>query len=391
MRLSQRVVYSPLFLLIFSNFSVLAEDTNSSFHRFWPDNLFAAEFVTDDTGYIAGYSGTFLRTRDGGQNWDALYIGRNELIRRISFVDENTGWAVGHRGSIFHTADGGESWAIQKELSGIYLRDVDFVDKNTGWVVGHNTSIWHTRDGGHSWQQQHLLGFEGRDPPRLHGVFAKDKENAILVGEFGVIGHTENGGEFWLVTPNKSSTTWLSVAGSNDVTYVVGLDGNMARLDIASEEERKIIAMDLEKQRARKEKRARAKAKRMRKEYIEKEKLDLPHSDIEYSVTIVESNTSENLFDVSMAATGEAIVVGKSTVLKISGSNISMFSVDEKLPLPYIWFGGVAVTPGGNIWAPGIRGLVAAGKLSDMTFAPAFNLAASDKVKLLSSRWDKEK
>ena len=72
-----------------------SDDNTPEFHRFWPDNLFAVEFVTDNVGYIAGYSGTVLRTLDGGKNWDALYIGRNELIRRLSFIDDNTGWAVG--------------------------------------------------------------------------------------------------------------------------------------------------------------------------------------------------------------------------------------------------------------------------------------------------------
>ena len=87
-----------------------AADENESFHRFWPDNLFAVDFVSEQTGYIAGQGGTVLRTTDGGENWDALYIGKNELIRRLDFVSEKEGWAIGHRGSIFHTANAGEDW-----------------------------------------------------------------------------------------------------------------------------------------------------------------------------------------------------------------------------------------------------------------------------------------
>jgi len=363
------------------------EAESGNFHRFWPDNLFAVEFVNDDIGFIAGYSGTVLRTQDGGKNWEAFYIGRDELVRRMSFVDENTGWAVGHRGSIFHTKDAGQTWEIQKELPGVYLRDVDFVDRNNGWVVGHDTGIWHTSDGGKNWQQQELLGFVGRDKPRLHGIYAKDKETAILVGEFGTVAHTENGGDTWLVTPNKYKTTWLSIAGRGDTAYVVGLDGNIARLDIATDEQREAIAAKLLKDAAKKEKRARAKAKRRKKEYIPPEVVHLPTSEIEYHVAKVDSNTTEHLFDITLSGNGDAIIVGKSTVMKLSGTTITKLSTDAELPLDYIWLGGVSVTKNGTIWAPGIRGLVVTGNANESTFRPAFNLATAKNVKLVSNRW----
>ena len=98
-----------------------------------------------------------------------------------------------------------------------------------------------TSDGGKTWQQQNLLGYQGRDIPRLHGIYAKDADTAILVGEFGVLAHTENGGKFWLITPVKSKVTWLAVDGADDTAYVVGLDGEILRLSIATETQRKEI------------------------------------------------------------------------------------------------------------------------------------------------------
>lgn len=362
-----------------------------NFHRFWPDNLYAVEFVNNDVGFIAGYSGTVLRTKDGGKNWDAFYIGRNELIRRLSFVNENTGWAVGHRGSIFHTSDAGQTWEVQKEIPGIYLRDIDFVDENNGWIVGHNTGIWHTSDGGHSWQQQNLLGFIGRDKPRLHGIYAKDANNAILVGEFGTIAHTENAGVTWLVSPNEYKTTWLAISGVGDRAYVVGLDGNIAQLSIATDEQREEIAAKLLKDAAKKEKKARAKAKRLKKEYIPSMVEQLPTSEIEYHIEKIESNTNEHLFDIAMSDNGEAIVAGKSTMLKVNGAIVSELKTEASFPLAYIWLGGVAITPNGTIWSPGIRGLVVSGSLKEMTYGPDFNLASSKNVKLVTNRWGDEK
>ncbi|HHJ36199.1 MAG TPA: glycosyl hydrolase, partial [Gammaproteobacteria bacterium] len=104
------VMLVTIIIASYSSGDAWASDSEKSFHRFWPDNLFAVDFVDDNNGFIAGYSGTVLCTSDAGKHWQAYYIGKNELIRRISFVDVNTGWAVGHRGSIFHTVDGGKSW-----------------------------------------------------------------------------------------------------------------------------------------------------------------------------------------------------------------------------------------------------------------------------------------
>lgn len=365
-------------------------DNEPEFHRFWPDNLFAVEFVTDDVGYIAGYSGTVLRTRDGGNTWDAVYIGRNELIRRLSFVDENTGWAVGHRGSIFHTGDAGLTWSVQKELPGIYLRDIDFSDHDNGWVVGHDANIWNTNDGGRTWRQQYLLGYRGRDIPRLHGIYAINRDSAILVGEFGVVAHTENGGKYWLITPVKSKITWLAVDGADNMAFVVGLDGEILRLSIATEAQRKEIDRQAAAEAAKAEAKARAKAKRRKQQYVKKESEVLPRSNIEYFAEPIASGTGEHLFDIAVTSSNEAVVVGRSTMLKITGNMTTFLKPDDEFPLPFIWMGGVAVTSTGHIWAPGIRGLVVAGDLNKMTFGQAFNLAATADVKLLSSRWSRQ-
>jgi len=39
-----------------------ASGDHNQFHRFWPDNLYAVEFVSDEVGFIAGYSGSVFKT-----------------------------------------------------------------------------------------------------------------------------------------------------------------------------------------------------------------------------------------------------------------------------------------------------------------------------------------
>ncbi|MBV1875366.1 MAG: glycosyl hydrolase [Cycloclasticus sp.] len=383
----------------------------SQFHRFWPDNLYAVEFVSDKVGFIAGYSGSVFKTEDGGETWGGTYIGVNELIRHMSFVDESNGWAVGHRGSILHTADGGLTWDVQKQDKGNYLRDISFADVNNGWAVGHGAVIWHTSDGGKNWQKQALTGFTGRDLPRLHGVVAKDANSAILVGEFGMIAHTENNGELWLVSYNPSKATLLSVASHGDGAIAVGLDGGVVNIAIATDEQWAEVEAIKQALLAKKEAKARKKAARKKRAYVPEVVEPLPEVDINYFVTKIDSGLTNHLYDVSTTATNEVIVVGASAMLKVSKVekviaqavtesddlvveavqeptySVTNLTPQEGFPLPYTWIGGVDVTESGIIWGAGLRGMIVNGNLNDMSFGQKLNIAGSEAVKLISSRW----
>lgn len=369
--------------------SSVAVSADEAFHRYWPDNLFAVDFVDESHGFVAGESGTVLRTSDGGGHWDASYIGRNELIRRIDFVDANNGWAVGHRGSIFHTSDAGNHWEPQYQVPNTYLRDVSFADANNGWVVGHEAGIWHTSDGGKRWVKQDLTGYVGRDLPRFHGVHAIDARRAVAVGEFGIIAHTEDGGATWLVTPNKKNITWLAVDGTAEGMVAVGLDGNAIHLRPADSEELSGIITGIEKARERAQKRARAKAKRKGREYLPPKPL--PSRTFEYVVEKLKTGTREHLFDVRVLSDGEAVIVGRAAVLHMGPSGVfEPMRAAESVPLDFSWFGGVAITPTGGFWAPGLRGMVLKGDLKKKSYGVGFNLPAASNVTLVSSRWDKQ-
>lgn len=384
-----RRVLCWLMVAVAGALSGVAVSADGGFHRYWPDNLFAVDFIDELHGYVAGESGTVLRTSDGGRHWDATYIGHAELIRRIDFVDANNGWAVGHRGSIFHTSDAGNHWEPQYQVPNTYLRDVSFADASNGWVVGHGGGIWHTSDGGKRWEKQNLRGYVGRDLPRLHGVHAIDAQRAVAVGEFGVIAHTEDGGATWLLTPNKKKITWLAIDGTAEEMVVVGLDGNAIRLRPADPEELSGIIASIEKARMRLEKRARAKAKRKGREYVPPKPL--PPRTFEYVVEKLKTGTREHLFDVRVLPDGEGVVVGRATVLHLTSSGLfEPMKAAENVPLSFSWYGGVDIVPTGEFWAPGLRGMVLKGDLKKKSYGLGFNLPTATNVTLISSRWDKQ-
>ena len=95
------------------------------------------------------------------------------------------------------------------------LADVCFVDRTSGWVVGDRGVVWHTEDGGQSWQLQS----SGVTCP-LHSVFFLDAKRGWTVGgsalpysrgSQGVVLWTEDGGAAWNQVPRVALPTMTRV------------------------------------------------------------------------------------------------------------------------------------------------------------------------------------
>jgi photosystem II stability/assembly factor-like uncharacterized protein len=338
-----------LFALPVELVDVFADSDRQEPVRLWPDNLFGVDFVDRSFGVISGYAGTVLRTQDGGRSWEWIYIGVDELIRRVSFVDTEQGWAVGHRGSILHTADGGLTWSVQHTEPNTYLRDVYFVDRDSGWAVGHDAVILHTENGGVSWEKQALTGFKGRDLPRLHGVFADNPRVAVLVGEFGVVAQTDDRGATWSVQKSSTNKTLLDVAGTGNRYVAVGLDGTVVAIS------RRAGMLDEDG-----------------------------------SGPVVESldnSSAEHFFAVAPVGDGGVLAVGRSVAALINDGTVSHMTPDASIQLPFTWFGGVDVLDDGTFWLAGIRGTVARGDVAARSFRAALTLGRSDAITIVSNRW----
>jgi photosystem II stability/assembly factor-like uncharacterized protein len=104
-------------------------------------------FVNTDTGFIAAFGGTILKTVDGGTNWDPQSSGTANDLYCVFFENADTGYVVGDVGTILKTIDGGAHWNAQTSGTTTWLAYVDFVG-NTGNAVGGNGTILHTVDGG---------------------------------------------------------------------------------------------------------------------------------------------------------------------------------------------------------------------------------------------------
>ena len=179
------------------------------------DRFYDVQALSKDRVVVVGYGGKIVETRDRGRNWTILPSGVDVALYGVRFVDDDRGWIVGQDGLILATADGGKTWTKQESnatfeesdgaVKRAYLFNVDASDAQHAWAVGDRSILTSTSDGGQTWRSRKikmegdLSGGESlaAADPILYDVKFVDAQNGWIVGEFGKILHTRDGGETW--------------------------------------------------------------------------------------------------------------------------------------------------------------------------------------------------
>ena len=86
--------------------------------------------------WLAGYSGTIIKTTNGGMSWITLNSESTDTLNAIQAIDSLNIWTVGNNGIILHSSDGGNSWDSFATLMKMNLHGLCFTDINHGWIVG---------------------------------------------------------------------------------------------------------------------------------------------------------------------------------------------------------------------------------------------------------------
>jgi photosystem II stability/assembly factor-like uncharacterized protein len=216
------------------------------------DKFFDVHALDPDHAIVVGYGGKILRTADGGYTWSQVPSGTTRALYRICFVDATNGWVSGQEGLILHTTDGGVSWQRQKSGTDVYLFSIAFIDTQRGWAVGDKSILLETRDGGANWTLRKIIAASQKElspeealvsqDPVLYDVQFLDDQTGWVVGEFGKIYHTTDGGQSW--AEQERSLLGKEVVDILDIpTFfgismidarhgaVAGLDGKVARTD----------------------------------------------------------------------------------------------------------------------------------------------------------------
>ncbi|MGE0826070.1 MAG: WD40/YVTN/BNR-like repeat-containing protein [Candidatus Binatia bacterium] len=192
-----------------------------------PNSLTQVSFVGEH-GWAVGHSGVIVHSRDGGKTWTPQNANTKKTLFAVSFVDQNHGWACGDESTWLWTDNGGETWNAERmDVSQVGLSEdtslaipdliyysVQFIDQNNGWIVGEYGNVRHTSDGGKTWDSQHEsllshLPAAAQDVMTLGAWFRvnfTDLNNGMLVGAGGAVAVTSDGGKNW---------EWIAREGNN--------------------------------------------------------------------------------------------------------------------------------------------------------------------------------
>lgn len=200
--------------------------------------LFSVCFINEKEGWTVGDLGRIFYTTDGGHTWEVQSAGTKRPFVSVACHDSQRAWIAGQAGQIATTNDGGKSWVMQKSGVRRQLLSVKFVDERNGMAVGDFGTILRTEDGGVTWVKipvpedtalpEDMIGIVEPGDIVLYSVSYADANRVAVVGEFGVILISEDGGRSFQPRPSMVETTLFGVfMGEQGKAWAVGLEAEM--------------------------------------------------------------------------------------------------------------------------------------------------------------------
>lgn len=198
------------------------------------ENLFATCFSSPTEGWAVGDLGRIFHTLDAGKSWERQESGTRRPFSSISCIDKQI-WVGGQSGQISYSADGGKSWNVQNSGTSYQILGISFVTPQRGVAVGDFGTLLHTEDGGRTWTKREMprdLQLPAEivdvvDPGDvlLYAVTFGDPEHAWVVGEFGIIIASADGGLTWQQQASGVETTLFGARFADSQRgWAVGID-----------------------------------------------------------------------------------------------------------------------------------------------------------------------
>ena len=166
-----------------------------------------------------GQRGHVLLSDDAGKTWQQADVPVSADLVAACFPNEQTGWAVGHDGVILKSVDAGRSWS--RQLDGRGLGDV--------------LVPWYTKSGDSKWlAEARRFAAQGAENPFLD-VWFDDDRHGIVVGAFGLMLRTADGGKSWEplmhAADNPKSLHLYAVRRIGGELFAVGEQGTALKWD----------------------------------------------------------------------------------------------------------------------------------------------------------------
>lgn len=225
-----------LMLGIVSCLPVLADQTESSSDRLeraalmvrQPERTALTDIQHVGQGLVmVGENGRILLRSAEGQVRQAE-VPVDLLLTAVHFVDARQGWAVGHDGVVLHSSDGGQTWSKQLDGKTINALMLDWAKGEVARLQAANAEapgdehLKAALDDASFALDDVKAGAEAGASRPLLDVWFRDAEQGWVVGAYGMILHTSDGGRTWAFMPGLDNPDRLHL------NAVLGLpDGNI--------------------------------------------------------------------------------------------------------------------------------------------------------------------
>ncbi len=213
--------------------------------------------VDDQTVWVSGSNGTYMRTTDGGKNWEHGSLLDSVDFRDIYAFDKDRAIMIsaGIPAVIYKTTSGGSNWSLKykNEDERVFFDAIDFWDELNGIAFSDAFDdrffMIYTNDGGESWSQ--LLSapeaFENEGGFAASGTNMVIYDNDLWIGTTtGRILHSGDRGLSWKNEMSPLENSENAAAGIFSLAFSKNGRGIMVGGDFLNPEDRSKNAAYLE-------------------------------------------------------------------------------------------------------------------------------------------------
>ncbi len=173
---------------------------------------------------VVGNRGATVISADGGQTWQRKNIPSKPFLMDVDACPDNSFVALDYQANVWLLKETGAEW-VRKDMGSTETPQAIACDlKGRIWVVGSFSSINLSDDSGETWSESSL-------DEDLHFTTVQflDESNGLLLGEFGVVAKTIDGGESWEMLDPIPDEFYPHDAWFKSVQqgWVVGLNGTV--------------------------------------------------------------------------------------------------------------------------------------------------------------------
>jgi photosystem II stability/assembly factor-like uncharacterized protein len=178
-----------------------------------------------------------LKTANSGETWELVNTNQPGMITigsairsgSLFFHNADTGWILGAQCDLFKTMDGGDTWStvpLPQEWTNTY--DIVFSSSNKGNICGE--SVFHSQDGGDQWSESPSVNSQFTD------MYFTDSLHGWMVGEWGNIGRSMDGGSTWAPFEHDATSAALKAVTFTDEMngWATGRGGTIIKIDNAA-------------------------------------------------------------------------------------------------------------------------------------------------------------